>query len=75
MPVFTVLISRILLSERQSFRIYASLSPIIFGVFLATVTEIQFDLMGLVSSLFSTFIFAYLNVLVKKVLMNFHYYI
>lgn len=67
MPVFTVLISRIILRERQSYIVYISLIPIIFGVILATLTEIQFDALGLALSLFSTFIFAYLNVLVKKV--------
>lgn len=68
MPVFTVLISRIILHERQSNRVYLSLVPVIVGVFIASVTEIQFDLNGLLCSLFSTSLFAGLNVLAKKVL-------
>ena len=67
MPIFTVLISRILLGERQSTKIYMSLLPIIVGLFIATATELQFDGLGLCSSLFSTGIFAFLNVLAKKV--------
>lgn len=67
MPIFTVLISRLLLGERQSAKIYASLFPIIIGVFIATATELQFDTLGLCSSLLSTGIFAFLNVLAKKV--------
>lgn len=67
MPCFTVLVSRIMLNERQPGKVYASLVPIIVGVFTASVTELQFDSMGLFSSLFSTLIFAFLNVLAKKV--------
>uniref|UniRef100_A0A914GVV8 Sugar phosphate transporter domain-containing protein n=1 Tax=Globodera rostochiensis TaxID=31243 RepID=A0A914GVV8_GLORO len=67
MPLFTVLISRLLLGERQPIRIYLSLMPIVTGVFIATATEIQFDAVGLCSSLLSTGIFAFLNVLAKKV--------
>ncbi|KAI1720138.1 triose-phosphate transporter family domain-containing protein [Ditylenchus destructor] len=67
MPCFTVLVSRIMLNEKQPGKVYASLVPIIFGVFTASVTELQFDSIGLFSSLFSTLIFAFLNVLAKKV--------
>ncbi|CAD5215133.1 unnamed protein product [Bursaphelenchus xylophilus] len=67
MPVFTVVISRYILSEVQSKRVYLSLLPIICGVFVASVTELQFNSMGLFSSLFSTAVFACLNVLAKKV--------
>lgn len=70
MPVFTVLISRVMLHERQSNRVYISLIPVIFGVFVASVTEIQFDLSGLLCSLFSTSLFAGLNVLAKKVFQD-----
>jgi hypothetical protein len=41
--------------------------PIIVGVFIASATELEFDTLGLCSSLLSTAIFAFLNVLAKKV--------
>lgn len=47
--------------------VYATLIPIIFGVILTTLTEIQFDNLGFALSLFSTFAFAFLNIFVKKV--------
>ena len=56
-----------MLNERQSGRVYASLIPIIGGVFLTTLTELQFNQFGLMAALFSTCTFAYLNVLAKKV--------
>ncbi|CAD5209959.1 unnamed protein product [Bursaphelenchus okinawaensis] len=40
MPVFTVIISRYILGERQTLRIYMSLLPIIIGVFIASITEL-----------------------------------
>nr|CAD2206925.1 unnamed protein product [Meloidogyne enterolobii] len=67
MPIFTVLISRVLLGERQSLKLYFSLLPVVVGVFIASVTEIHFNLFGLCSSFISTAVFAFLNVLAKKV--------
>ncbi|KAL7077228.1 hypothetical protein ACQ4LE_003714 [Meloidogyne hapla] len=67
MPIFTVLISRVLLGERQSVKLYCSLLPVVIGVFIASVTEVHFNLFGLCSSFISTAIFAFLNVLAKKV--------
>lgn len=67
MPVFTVIISRVMLGECQSRRVYLSLLPIIVGVFVASATELQFNLVGLSCSLISTCLFAGLNVLAKKV--------
>ncbi|KAI6179344.1 TPT domain-containing protein [Aphelenchoides besseyi] len=43
MPLFTVLLSRLMLNERYSTRIYVSLLPIVAGVFVASFTELQFD--------------------------------
>jgi solute carrier family 35 protein E1 len=67
MPVFTVVLARIILKERCSMRVYLSLTPIILGIFIATTTEFDFDMQGLLSSLLSTGIFAYLNILAKQV--------
>src|SRR4051812_31941115 len=43
MPVFTVLITRLMLNERHSSRVYASLLPIMVGVFTVSATELEFD--------------------------------
>lgn len=67
MPIFTILISRVVLGERQSGKVYLSLLPIVCGVAIASLTEIRFDTVGLLAALFSTCTFAWLNVLAKKV--------
>eukprot|EP01137_Pigoraptor_chileana_P019777 Opistho-2@81274 len=69
-PIFTVILSRIVLKERQTFKVYLSLVPIIAGIMLATVSEISFDLLGMVSALFSTFVFAIQNIYSKKLMVD-----
>ncbi|KAI6184429.1 TPT domain-containing protein [Aphelenchoides bicaudatus] len=66
-PIFTIIISRFVLGERQSGRVYFSLVPIICGVAIASITEIRFDSLGVMAALFSTCIFSWLNILAKKV--------
>uniref|UniRef100_A0A0N5ALP8 TPT domain-containing protein n=1 Tax=Syphacia muris TaxID=451379 RepID=A0A0N5ALP8_9BILA len=70
MPLFAVLCARIVLKEKQTFRIYLSLAPIIAGVLIASFTELSFSLSGLISSLCSTATYSLLNVYVKRVLKD-----
>ncbi|XP_076441309.1 solute carrier family 35 member E1 homolog [Babylonia areolata] len=74
LPLFTVVLAKIILGEGQTLPVYLSLLPIITGVGVATMTEVTFDFVGLLFALFSTLFSCLLNIFSKKCLKDVGYH-
>ena len=66
MPIFTVVITRVALGTRHATLTYLSLMPIVGGVAVATLSEVSFDLMGLLTALAATCGFAVITIFSKQ---------
>ena len=66
MPVFTVLLSKLILNESHSSGVYLTLVPIVGGVLMATISDIVIDMIGVFNALISTGAFTLQNIYSKK---------
>ena len=66
MPNVFLFFCRVLTGDRQSTKTYASLVPIMGGVAIATLTEVSFDMTGLLAALLATAGFSLMNIFSKK---------
>ncbi|KAK3188323.1 hypothetical protein Dsin_027884 [Dipteronia sinensis] len=65
-PAFSVLVSRVLLSETFPVSVYLSLLPIIGGCALTAATELNFNMIGFMGAMISNLAFVFRNIFSKK---------
>ena len=68
MPIWVLLLGRCIWGERQPPKIYCSVIPIFIGIGMATISEINFNLIGTLSAFVSTIGFA-----LQARFSNFHF--
>lgn len=69
-PLFTALLSIVLLNSYYNMEVYLSLMPIVFGVGIASFQEVTFTWIGFISGLLSNLFYQLRIVLSKKLLTN-----
>lgn len=69
-PLFSMVLSRVILGSTFSRQTYVSLIPLISGIMLATATEINFSLMGTLAALFSVFVLSLQSIFSKKLFVE-----
>jgi len=72
LPIFTVIIARIVHREKQTLPVLLSLVPILIGIGISTITELSFEVYGMLSAIAATFIFSVINVYTKTALREMH---
>lgn len=74
MPIFVLLLGRIIWKEKQPVKIYFSVIPIVIGIAMATISELNFNLIGTIAAFASTIGFALQSLYTKKSLrdLNIH---
>ena len=77
MPIFVLLLGRLIWNDRQPIRIYLSVIPIFLGIGLATISELNFNLIGTISAFASTIGYALQNLYTKRALgdLNIHQFV
>ncbi|CAM4713349.1 unnamed protein product [Leuciscus chuanchicus] len=67
-PIFTVIMSRLILGEYTGFWVNVSLIPVMLGLALCTATEISFNMLGFSAALSTNIMDCLQNVFSKKLL-------
>eukprot|EP01095_Lingulamoeba_sp_RSL-Kostka_P006651 TRINITY_DN2097_c0_g1_i2.p1 TRINITY_DN2097_c0_g1~~TRINITY_DN2097_c0_g1_i2.p1 ORF type:complete len:362 (-),score=36.66 TRINITY_DN2097_c0_g1_i2:45-1130(-) len=72
-PIFTVILSFLILDERYGSLVIVSLLPIIFGVSLCTFTEVNINQYGLIMAIVSTILFVLQNIYSKSLFRKYKF--
>ena len=77
LPIFVLFLGRCIWGDRQPLRIYLSVIPIFLGIGIATISELNFNLIGTISAFASTIGYALQNLYTKKALrdLNIHQHV